>query len=202
MFSHERNSSDFLSLTCSRQIITMGKKGDLPAYQRANAFLLEPRLTPKVFKTLAARYADRPGGYTRIHKFGNRQGDNAPHAVLELVDNPRDIKFDMTARAVGWEVLGKKVGATSPTRLAETGVDGIDELITRERTRAATERGDLRVKTRWSLQKVLRFRGKAGEAELQRKTEDHIVRGLACRFRPRLTFHRIPCSRSHWSSRR
>lgn len=176
----------------------MGKKGDLPAYQRANAFLLEPRLTPKVFKTLAARYADRPGGYTRIHKFGNRQGDNAPHAVLELVDNPRDIKFDMTARAVGWEVLGKKVGATSPTRLAETGVDGIDELITRERTRAATERGDLRVKTRWSLQKVLRFRGKEGEAELQRKTEDHIVRGLACRFCPRLIFHRIPCSRSHW----
>ena len=79
----------------------MGKKGDLPAYHRANAFLLEPRLTPKVFKELAERYKDRVGGYTRIHKYGNRPGDNAPHAILELVDNPHDLKFEMTARAVG-----------------------------------------------------------------------------------------------------
>lgn len=58
---------------------------------------------PALFGELAQRFRDRPGGYTRIHRFGNRFGDNAPHAVIELVDGPHDIKFELTARAVGRE---------------------------------------------------------------------------------------------------
>ena len=85
----------------------MGKKGDLPAYNRAQAFILEPEVLPKLFGPLAKRYAERVGGYTRVHKFGNRPGDNAPHAILELVDNPRDLRFEMTARSIGWELLSK-----------------------------------------------------------------------------------------------
>lgn len=154
----------------------MGKKGDLPAFRRANAFLLNPRLVPKVFDTLAKRYSGRPGGYTRIHKFGNRPGDNAPHAILELVDNPRDLKFEMTARAVGWELLGKRIGDEGPQELVKTGIEDIDKVVEQEQTLGPDARGELRSKTRWNLQKVLRFRSPTAVSDLVKKAEDHVVR--------------------------
>ena len=153
----------------------MGKKGDMSAYHRANAFLLEPKLTPKVFKDFAQRYANRDGGYTRIHKYGNRPGDNAPHAILELVDNPRDIKFEMTARAIGWELLGKSLRHSSPQELLETGPPNVKAVVETERTLGPDARGQLRERTRWSLQKVLRYRSKEAVEELEKKAGDHIV---------------------------
>ena len=60
---------------------------------------------PLLFGQYAERYRERPGGFTRIHKFGHRQGDHAPHAILELCDSPRDLKFEMVARAVGRETV-------------------------------------------------------------------------------------------------
>jgi len=158
----------------AEKIITMGKKGGLPMYQRANAFLLKSQLTPKVFSTLAERYADRAGGYTRIHKYGNRPGDNAPQAILELVDNPRDIKFEMTARAVGWELVGKRIAKVEPRSLVNEGVDGLEEVIEKERGLEFGRKGDLRPKTRWSLQKVLRFRKDDAAAELKDRAQEHI----------------------------
>lgn len=158
------------------QIITLGKKGDMPAYQRANAFLLEPKLTPKVFQEFAKRYEHRSGGYTRIHKFGNRPGDNAPHAILELVDNPRDIKFEMTAKAIGWELLSKKLHNSSPRALMESEAADVKQVIETERLRGPKERGDLREKTRWSVQKVLKYRGNEAVEDLQKKAQDHMVR--------------------------
>lgn len=163
----------------AEKIITMGKKGDRPAFQRANSFLLKPQLMPKVFTQLAKRYADRPGGYTRIHKYGNRPGDNAPHAILELVDNPKDLKFEMTARAVGWEVLGKRVGEAGPAKLVQQGVRDLQEVIEHERELAPTRRGELRPTTRWNLQKVLKFRPAEAIYELKKKAEDHIDTLLA-----------------------
>ena len=66
--------------------ITLGKKGTLHA--RRQAFKLAPQkeAVQKVFGPLADRYANRPGGYTRIIKIGPRRGDNAPMAFIELVD--------------------------------------------------------------------------------------------------------------------
>ncbi|MZG53575.1 MAG: 50S ribosomal protein L17 [Nitrospinae bacterium] len=66
--------------------ITLGKKGTLHA--RRQAFKLAPQKesVSKVFGDLAERYANRPGGYTRIIKIGPRRGDNAPMAFIELVD--------------------------------------------------------------------------------------------------------------------
>jgi large subunit ribosomal protein L17 len=113
------------------QIITLGKKGTHPAFKKAAGFLLQPSLTPKVFETLAARYAKRPGGYTRIHKFGNRQGDNAPHAVLELVDGPRDLKFEMAARATGWDVLSGRLKDQSARALVKHGVGEVGDTVVR-----------------------------------------------------------------------
>ncbi|KAL7285195.1 hypothetical protein ACG7TL_000288 [Trametes sanguinea] len=163
----------------AEKIITLGKKGDLPAFRRATGFLLDQSLVPKLFTELAQRYAGRPGGYTRIHKFGNRPGDNAPHAVLELVDNPRDLRFQMTARAVGWELLGKRVGQDSVQSLVATGIPDVHDVIEKEKTVHPEARGELRSVTRRNLQKVLKYRGSEAIEEMSRIAEDHVDTLLA-----------------------
>lgn len=68
-----------------------------------------------LFTTLAQRYAERPGGYTRLLKAGNRVGDNAPLAVLELVDGPNDLKWETSARTVGREMaIRARQGGAGP----------------------------------------------------------------------------------------
>jgi large subunit ribosomal protein L17 len=69
----------------AEHMITLGKDGSLSARRRALAFIYEERVTEKVFKELAPRYAERTGGYTRITKLGPRIGDNAEIVQLELV---------------------------------------------------------------------------------------------------------------------
>jgi len=159
----------------AEKMITLGKKGGLPAYRKANGFILKPSLVPKVFGEFAKRYSDRPGGYTRIHKYGNRQGDNAPHAILELVDNPRDIRYEMTARSVGWDVLSSRVGQTSGKNLINEGVTGLEELVGKERQRGTEKNGGvLRQRTLLNLQKVLRYRGEERVQDFVHKAESHI----------------------------
>lgn len=70
----------------AEKVITLGKKGTLSARRQAIKVLGNKELTHKVFTEYAERFKDRPGGYTRIIKAGYRKGDNAPIAILELVD--------------------------------------------------------------------------------------------------------------------
>lgn len=154
----------------------MGKRGDRVAQSRASAFLLKPNTLTKLFGTFAQRYADRPGGYTRIHKFGNRKGDNASHAVLELVDNPRDLRWEMTSRAVGWEVLRDKLRNQRPEAIINIGGKGTQDIIEREkRLEFGEEGGILRPKTRWNLQKILKYRDSAASGEFSRKAAEYVV---------------------------
>ena len=69
----------------AEQIITLGKRGDLHARRQALAFVNDTAVVDKVFHVLAPRFAQRPGGYTRIIKIGTRKGDAAPLVQLELV---------------------------------------------------------------------------------------------------------------------
>jgi large subunit ribosomal protein L17 len=69
----------------AEKMITLGKKGGLPARRQALAFIFSDDVTGKVFGELATRYADRKGGYTRIVKLGQRVGDGAPIVQLELI---------------------------------------------------------------------------------------------------------------------
>ena len=68
------------------QMITLGKRGDVSAHRQAVAFLRSKGIAHTLFADVAPRFADRPGGYTRIVKIGPRQGDAARMAYLELVD--------------------------------------------------------------------------------------------------------------------
>ena len=74
------------------KIITLGKKGDLLSKRKAISILQDQKMSKKVFDVLANRYKDRPGGYIRIIKLGNRFGDNAPTAVIEFVDRDEAAK--------------------------------------------------------------------------------------------------------------
>ena len=72
------------------KLITLGKKGNLHARRHAISRLAPDAYIDKLFGEMAKRYENRNGGYTRIIKDGNRYGDSAPMAYIELVD--RDIK--------------------------------------------------------------------------------------------------------------
>jgi large subunit ribosomal protein L17 len=71
------------------KLVTLAKKGGLAARRQAIAEIGDEPEVKKLFDTLAARYKDRKGGYTRIMKAGFRHGDSAPMAVIEFVD--RDV---------------------------------------------------------------------------------------------------------------
>jgi large subunit ribosomal protein L17 len=76
----------------AEKLITLAKRGDLHARRQVAAFVRRESLNgdqdaiQKLFSDLAPRYAERPGGYTRILKLGPRRGDSAPMVYLELVD--------------------------------------------------------------------------------------------------------------------
>jgi large subunit ribosomal protein L17 len=74
------------------RMITLGKKGQLSNRRQAFAFLRDEDAVSKLFSTLSDRYKDRSGGYTRVLKAGFRYGDNAPMAIIELVDRDPDAK--------------------------------------------------------------------------------------------------------------
>ena len=74
------------------KLITLAKKGSLHARRQAYSKLRDDKMVTKLFETLATRYADRAGGYTRVLKAGYRYGDAAAMAVIELVDRDEDAK--------------------------------------------------------------------------------------------------------------
>jgi large subunit ribosomal protein L17 len=74
------------------RLITLAKRGDLSARRLVFARLRDETQTKKLFDTIGPRYKDRKGGYTRVLKAGFRYGDNAPRAVIELVDRDESAK--------------------------------------------------------------------------------------------------------------
>ena len=74
------------------KIITLGKNGDLTSRRKAISILQDDKNIKKIFDIIADRYKERSGGYTRIVKIGNRFGDNAPTAIIELVDRDEEAK--------------------------------------------------------------------------------------------------------------
>ncbi|GAA5986777.1 hypothetical protein JCM10908_000893 [Rhodotorula pacifica] len=143
------------------QVISWGKQGGKENWERANGFLLNGSKTLKpLFETFAKRYATRPGGYTRVQRAGFRVGDRAPLAVLELVDNVNDLRFENAARTVGREMAlrAREQGAQNGprgwkefrARVEGQGPERIGELVGQ-----APELGKV---TRQNVVKALRYR--------------------------------------------
>jgi large subunit ribosomal protein L17 len=80
-------------------LITLGKKDNLANRRLAFNRTRDRDIVAKLFTELGPRYATRPGGYLRILKFGFRHGDNAPMALVELVDRPEIEETDVVEEA-------------------------------------------------------------------------------------------------------
>ena len=83
----------------AEQMITLGRRGDIHARRQAVAFLGSKDIVHKLFDELGPRYAERPGGYSRIVRLGPRPGDSAEMVYLELVDTPLEFRTRAAAPA-------------------------------------------------------------------------------------------------------
>ena len=92
LFRHERIMTTEAKAKAERgladQMVTLAKRENLHAKRQVLAMVPDETVVKKLFDTIAARFSDRNGGYTRIIHAGTRPGDRAPMVVLELVDRP------------------------------------------------------------------------------------------------------------------
>jgi len=76
------------------RMITLGKRGSLHARRQALSYIRSRSVVTKLFEEVAARFKERPGGYTRVVKIGHRHGDAAPMSVIELTDRGEAAKAE------------------------------------------------------------------------------------------------------------
>ena len=95
------------------KLVTLGKKGGLAMRRQAISEMRDQDQVKKLFDTLAARYKDRQGGYTRIIKAGFRYGDNAPRAVIELIDRDTTVKGKADKERVEKERAAAEAGGAA-----------------------------------------------------------------------------------------
>jgi len=76
----------------AEKMITLGKRDNLHARRQLQAFVMREAVAKKIFDTIAPRFADRNGGYSRIIKLGNRKGDGADLAIIELLGSELEVK--------------------------------------------------------------------------------------------------------------
>jgi len=100
----------------AEKMITLGKRETLHARRQALAYIKDPAVVTKLFDTLAPRFSQRPGGYTRIIRLGHRDGDGAQMAYLELIGS----EFKPAKRDEGKKgKKGKKEAAESSEKVSE-----------------------------------------------------------------------------------
>lgn len=96
LFRHERITTTEAKAKAMRgladHMVTLAKRDNLHARRQVLSMVPDPVVVKKLFDTIAARFGDRHGGYTRIIKAGTRPGDRAPVVILELVDRPETPK--------------------------------------------------------------------------------------------------------------
>ncbi|KAI9039482.1 mitochondrial 54S ribosomal protein bL17m [Aspergillus affinis] len=124
----------------AEKLITLGKKNTESSRRRALSIFYNPHeMLPKLFGSLRERYADRPGGYTRVLRVEPKKDDQAPSAILELVDGPKDMRFALTARTIarqrsqGLETLNEltTMNVRKVTQFRKDGVEDLERAIGR-----------------------------------------------------------------------
>jgi large subunit ribosomal protein L17 len=98
----------------AEKLVTFAKRGDLHAKRQVSTVVRDQDVVAHLFAEIGPRYAERPGGYTRITKLGPRKGDNAPMAQIELVES----------LTVAQEALGEAESARRGRRIGRTNVTG------------------------------------------------------------------------------
>lgn len=93
------------------KLVTLAKRGDLHARRQAISRIRDVEMVKKLFDTLADRYKERSGGYTRVLKAGFRHGDNAAMAVIEFVDRDTEAKGAEDRARAEAEDVGEEVAA-------------------------------------------------------------------------------------------
>ena len=148
-FNHERITTTDAKAKELRSIadklITLGKRGDLHAMRLAASYIREKSVVTKLFTTIAPRYTERPGGYTRIIKLGLRPGDNASLSMIELVEEEFTPKVKKAKPAVKAPAVAAKpvevapvvveVQADEPAAVAEAS----EEVVEVAQTKVADE---------------------------------------------------------------
>lgn len=104
----------------AERLITLAKRGDLASRRRVLGVIHDKGVVHELFAEIGPRYATRPGGYTRITKIGPRKGDNAPMAVIELVE---PLAEAVVAEATGATKRAAKERAAKAAPAAPAAVD-------------------------------------------------------------------------------
>ena len=122
------------------RLITFGKRNDLHARRQAVRVIRNRSVVAKLFGTLAERYADRAGGYTRIIHIGHRQGDAAEMSILELIDREETIDVE-AAEPKKEQPQPKKTRRSSKEAEAasEAEVEAAPEAVTEEAIKSEPE---------------------------------------------------------------
>ncbi|KAL5115053.1 54S ribosomal protein L8, mitochondrial [Pleosporales sp. CAS-2024a] len=144
LFKHETISTTWHKAKeaqrLAEQLVTLGKKNTEATRRRATQIFYEPNLmVPKLFGPIRERYANRPGGYTRILRIEPTKEDQAESAILELVDGPRDMRFAMTAMALANAPKHRQLKSQTAlsvkkvTQFRENGIESLRKMVDRLR---------------------------------------------------------------------
>jgi large subunit ribosomal protein L17 len=111
----------------AEKLVTFAKRGDLHARRRVMTTIRDKDVVHTLFAEIGPRFADRPGGYTRITKVGPRKGDNAPMAVIELVEGQTVAQQAVgeAERARGTRFAGAASGAGAASAAGEVTADAL-----------------------------------------------------------------------------
>jgi large subunit ribosomal protein L17 len=133
LFEHERITTTAAKAKRLRplaeRLITFAKRGDLHARRQVLSVIRDKDVVHKLFAEIGPKFAERPGGYTRILKTGARKGDNAPMAIIELVE---ELSAAQAVVREGERARATKVAPSRPVtgRTREIAEDAADESAT------------------------------------------------------------------------
>jgi large subunit ribosomal protein L17 len=124
----------------AEKIITLAKEGTLHKRRQAAAYIRDKSVLKKLFDEIAAKFKDRPGGYTRIIKLGFRKGDNTPISLIELVEEEYKPAKKKKAKASAKKPKSKETQSEGKPKAKSSKKESAEELGLTEEAKMAAEK--------------------------------------------------------------